>query len=95
MGAIGITFKIVTFPFRLLFGSTKKKKGEDDQKSDIDSVSQAASTPMQDLQPDNMKAKVDLMLAQMDSLKLEYETINQRIQNIERMVREMYAMSKS
>ena len=97
MGAIGTTFKIVTSPFRMLFGSTKKKKEEDGQTSDAEiSANQSPINPMQDsMQPDNIKGKVDLMLAQMDSLKLEYETINQRIQNIERMVRELYAMSKS
>lgn len=95
MGFFGTTFKIITFPFRLLFGPVKKKEDKkvDDQKIEEQNI----TTDMQanSLNVDNIKGKIDLMLAQVDSLKLEYETINQRIQNIERMVRELYAMAKS
>ncbi len=44
---------------------------------------------------DNMKAKMDLVLAQIDSLKTQFEALNQRTQTIEAMVRELYNMAKS
>jgi len=44
---------------------------------------------------ENVKAKMDLVLAQVDSLRTQYETLNQRAQTIESMVREMYNMAKS
>lgn len=44
---------------------------------------------------ENMKAKMDLVLAELDSLRVQYEAINQRIQTIETMVKELYAMAKS
>ena len=99
MGAIGTTFKIIGFPFKLIFGSGKKK--DDANKAPEDTAQlQAFSNPTQPSYPtssseDNTRTKIDLMLAQIDGLKLEYETINQRIQNIERMVKELYGMAKS
>ena len=44
---------------------------------------------------ENVKAKMDLVLTQVDSLRTQYETLNQRTQTIESMVREMYNMAKS
>ena len=44
---------------------------------------------------ENVRAKVDLVVTQIDNMKIEYETLNQRIQNIEKMVREIYAIAKS
>lgn len=44
---------------------------------------------------DNMKAKMDLVLAQIDSLKTQFDALNQRTQTIETMVRELYNMAKS
>lgn len=44
---------------------------------------------------ENMKAKIDLVMTQMDSLKIQYESINQRLIQIERMVREIYESSRT
>ena len=44
---------------------------------------------------DNVKAKMELVLAQVDSLRTQYEAMNERILSIERMVKELYAMAKS
>jgi len=44
---------------------------------------------------DNVKAKMDLVLAQVDSLRIQYEALNQRTQTIESMVREIYNLAKS
>lgn len=56
--------------------------------------------PARELTPEvvtteNVKAKMDLLLAQVDSLRTQYEALNQRIQTIEAMVRELYNMAKS
>ena len=37
----------------------------------------------------NVKAKVDLLLTQLDSLKTQYQIMNERIKNIEQMVEEI------
>jgi hypothetical protein len=42
----------------------------------------------------NVKAKMDLVLTQLESLNVRYETLNQRLQNIEKMVQEIYAIAK-
>ena len=105
MGALGVAGKIIIFPFKLIFGG--KKKEPPVEEVPLTSYPPPYTPPV--AQPDysaqlsyptgaaaeNLKAKVDLMLTQIDSLKTEYEAINQRIQNIERMVRELYAMAKS
>ncbi len=44
---------------------------------------------------ENVKAKMDLVLSRMESLMTEQEVLNQKIVNIERMVKELYAMAKS
>lgn len=44
---------------------------------------------------ENVKARMDLVLAQMDSLRMQYEAMNERIVAIERMIKELYDMAKS
>lgn len=43
---------------------------------------------------ENMRAKMDLLLTQLESLNVRYETLNQRLANVERMIQEIYAMAK-
>jgi hypothetical protein len=43
---------------------------------------------------DNVKAKMELVLTQMDSLRIQYETLNERIKNIERLVTEIRSYCK-
>lgn len=105
MGILGIGGKVAAAPFKFLFGRMRKKDDSADavsQNAESQYMPQPAvmnqqmgQVPSMDAPADNIKAKVDLMLSQIDSLKIEYEAINQRIQNIERMVRELYSMSKS
>lgn len=89
--------KVVAFPLKFLFGRIKKKETLEAQPAyPTQQYTQPASQgQLPDVAADNLKAKIDLMMSQVDSLKLEYEAMNQRIQNIERMVRELYAMAKS
>ncbi len=99
MGALGTIGKVIAFPFRLIFGGKKKELPAEEVP--LTSYPPPYTPPVAqpsyptDASSENLKAKVDLMLTQIDSLKIEYEAINQRIQNIERMVRELYAMAKS
>ena len=44
---------------------------------------------------ENVKARMDLVLTQMDSLRVQYETLNSRVANIEKMLKELYDMAKS
>ena len=44
---------------------------------------------------DNLKAKVELMITEVDSMKYQFSALNERIQNIERMVKEIWDMAKS
>ncbi len=48
--------------------------------------------PQQASQPSN--AKMDLIAAQMDSLRIQYETLSERILQIERMVKELLDRSR-
>ena len=99
MGTLGTIGNIIAFPFKLIFGV--KKKEPTVEETPLSNYPEPSYTPVNqpnyptDVASENLKAKVDLMLTQIDSLKIEYEAINQRIQNIERMVRELYAMAKS
>jgi hypothetical protein len=44
---------------------------------------------------ENVKAKIDLILSKLDSIKTEQETLNERINGIERILKELYTMAKS
>ncbi|MBI2542645.1 MAG: hypothetical protein HYW24_00445 [Candidatus Aenigmarchaeota archaeon] len=44
---------------------------------------------------ESLKAKIDLLITQMDNLKIGHDILNQRIQNIEKMVKEIYIIAKS
>ncbi len=96
MGIAGTIGKIIIFPFKLIFGGKKKEPPvEEVSLTNYPAPPVNQATYPMDVASENLKAKVDLMLTQVDSLKIEYESINQRIQNIERMVRELYTMAKS
>lgn len=42
----------------------------------------------------NIKTKMDLVLTQLDSLKTQYEAMNERIITIEKILKELYNMAK-
>jgi hypothetical protein len=44
---------------------------------------------------DNVKAKVDLVLTQLENLKVQNETLNERLKNLERDVGEILSIAKS
>lgn len=43
---------------------------------------------------ENLKAKMDLVLTQLDSLRVQNETLNERIKNIEKLVTEIRGYCK-
>ena len=42
---------------------------------------------------ENMKAKLDLMMTQIDSMRIQHESMNERIVQIEKMVRQLLDMA--
>ena len=44
---------------------------------------------------ENIKAKIDLVSAQLDSLRAESDALNQRLQTMEDMIKEIYNLAKS
>ncbi len=41
------------------------------------------------------KNEFEVLIAKIDALKFQYEAVNEKISNIEKMVREIYEMAKS
>jgi len=44
---------------------------------------------------ENVKAKMDLVLTQIQSLNVRYETLNSRLERIEQMIQEIYRIAKA
>lgn len=44
---------------------------------------------------ENVKAKMDLVLTQIQSLNVRYETLNERLDRIEKMIAEIYRIAKA
>ena len=44
---------------------------------------------------DNMKAKMDLVLTQMESISIKLEALNQRMNELEVMVKEIFRIAKT
>jgi hypothetical protein len=43
---------------------------------------------------ENMKAKIDLMMTQVESIRLQNENLNERLGQIEKMIKQLLEMSK-
>lgn len=77
----------------------RRKKDEDIGLTDISEpiappVPRPSGMTMESATTDNMKAKMDLLVTQVEALNVRYETLNERLQNIERMVQEIYMIAK-
>ncbi len=82
--------------FSRIFGIFRKKKSESLPDLPPTSNLPPMSTPMPFNEPaDTSKAKMDLIAAQMDSLRLQYDTLNERVLQIEKMVKELLDIAKS
>jgi hypothetical protein len=44
---------------------------------------------------DNVKAKMDLVLTQLDSLRVQYQVLNEKVTTMEKILQELYKMAKS
>lgn len=44
---------------------------------------------------ENIKPQIDLILARIDGLKLQYDALNERLNSIEKMIKEIYQLAKS
>ena len=44
---------------------------------------------------ENVKAKMDLVLTQIQSVNVRYETLNERLDRMERMIAEIYRIAKA
>ena len=72
-----------------IFGIFRRK--EEPPKASLPSLTSVTET----ITMDNVKSKMDLVLTQLDSIKTEYQVLNERLTSIERMVKEIYDMAKS
>lgn len=43
---------------------------------------------------ENVRAKMDLIATHLESLKVQYETLNERVARIEKMLNEIYVIAK-
>lgn len=58
------------------------------------SMFDAPKPPMLEGSSDSVKAKLELISAQIDSIKIQYDTMNERVLQIEKMVRELLRMAR-
>lgn len=79
--------------FSKLSGMFRRKK----EIPPVESLSPSPPSPLtsEAAMTENVKAKMDLVLTQIDSLRIQYESINERITLIEKMVKELLDMAKS
>ena len=82
------------------FKSIFRRKKTEDALSDLGPLPPPVSTypsgsmSMESTASDNMKAKMDLLMTQVEALNVRYETLNERLKNIERMIQEIYMIAK-
>ena len=44
---------------------------------------------------ENVKSKMDLVLTQLDSIRTDYQIMNERVSKIEKILKEIYELAKS
>ncbi len=73
------------------------KKKEKDIDVDLKIPSSLSDLPKMtgEANAENVKAKMDLVLTQIQSLNVRYETLNERLQRIEQMIQEIYRIAKA
>ncbi len=84
--------------FSKITGIFSRKKRTEDLLKDLPpspSPLPVTSVTAETATAENVKARMDLVLTQMDSLRVQYETMNERVSNIEKMLKELYDMAKS
>ncbi|MBI4010119.1 MAG: hypothetical protein HY361_02915 [Candidatus Aenigmarchaeota archaeon] len=81
--------------FSRLFGIFKRKTEEAPEDLPEEIPLSALEINQETTTIENLKAKMDLITTHFDTLKTQYEVLNGKISSIEKMVKEMYEMSKS
>jgi hypothetical protein len=76
-----------------MFGFLKKKKQEAEIVLPPEPSPPKTETP-ESVSLESIKAKMDLIITHLDGLKAQYTTLNERLENLEKMVREIYQMAK-
>lgn len=73
----------------------KKKEKDTDMNLKIPMAPQDLPKMTGEANAENVKAKMDLVLTQIQSLNVRYETLNERLQRIEAMIQEIYRIAKA
>jgi hypothetical protein len=76
----------------MVFGFHKKKEPEQ-----IPPIELAPPKPetSESASMENIKAKIDLLATHIEGLRTQYSMINERLENLEKMVKEIYQLAKS
>ena len=77
--------------FSLKFWKKKEKVEDVDVPLDVPNLPKMTG----DANAENVKAKMDLVLTQIQSLGVRYETLNARLERIEQMIQEIYKIAKT
>lgn len=81
--------------FSSLLGIFKKRESQEVPTGVVEESPLSALDASQEyLTMDNLKAKMDLIATHFDTLKTQYEVLNEKVSSIEMMVKELYEMSK-
>jgi len=72
-----------------IFSIFRRKKKESELPPEPESEAMRGPITPRSVEAGNVRAQMDLVMAQIDSLRMQYETINARLQNIERLVTEI------
>jgi rubrerythrin len=80
----------------MVFGFLKKKKPESEEivlppPEPVPTKPEATESATIEA----VKAKIDLIATHIDGLKAQYALLNERLENLEKMVKEIYQMAKS
>ena len=85
----------------MAFWNMFKKKPKADVKLPSDLAANAASPiaglpsmTQESTGTENVRAKLDLVLTQMESMNIRMETLSQRLERLERMVQEVWTIAK-
>jgi len=81
------------------FLKRRKKESVTQEETSTSKASLPSSLPQTGFTPEKEapaeEPKLDLLLTRIESLKLQYEAMKEKVENIERMVKELYQMAKS
>jgi wobble nucleotide-excising tRNase len=58
------------------------------------SIKQESVKVEEALPQESKKTEIEVLLAKIDALKFQYEALNEKINNIEKMIKEIYQMAK-